>query len=157
MVSLCSDSYGSGWLQAILVREEIEIMSDLPDFLKNVGWISNYRLSGHFQKEVFISEDHYLNEVLVDSEDFKKRDETLLSKLAELTGINFVELKGFLGDSEYYNMLLFFYEVSSALTILDRKNDVFENYIKIVLNSNKMGGLFRNFNENKFRKILSLF
>ncbi len=135
--------------------EKEEKLSD--KIIKDLRFLFKYKDSIIFKNEIFINEESFLDCINLSKESFKSHNKKFLKKLVELTDINLEELKKELGISNYYNILLFLYDVNSALINLMGKNSASKNYITKLIKHKKKDALFSKLNKFKINEMLSLF
>ena len=129
----------------------------MDEAIKSLRYLFKYRNSPLFKNELYVNEANFLGWFRVPNGDIEKFTNTHIKELVSRTGLNKKELKKVLGKENYYNLLLFLFDVNNCLTNLISKNNKIKNYIIDVINRKKKENLFKNLNKHKVSNILSLF
>lgn len=124
---------------------------------KNFKSIFKYRNSLIFKNE-YTNENDWLESLKTkDDVSIAQKDSAHLSKILELTKLDLEEFKKVIGDTNYYNMGNYPYNVNDFLTDLLDKNETFKNHIDLAIADLVRDGIFKNLNDKKIERILSLF
>ena len=117
----------------------------MEEVFEKLRYLFKYRNSPFFNKEIFVNEKDFLEWLKIPDTDVDTFINKLLNELFSLTGLEKNELKKVLGTENYYNLLLFFFDVNSCLKNLISKEVTSKNYIQELINRKKKTGLFTKF------------
>ena len=119
--------------------------------------VFKYRNSLIFKKE-YINENEWIDSLKnKDNVSITQKDSVHLSKILEVTKLDLEEFKKVISDANYYNMDHYLYNVNDFLTALLDKNATFKNYVDRVIADLVKGDNFKDLDNAKIERILSLF
>lgn len=125
--------------------------------LERIRYLFKYKNSIFFQEELFKDEKAFLGSLTLRDNELQLKNKELLKELVDFTNIDLDELKRFLGCANFYNMLIYLYEVNTSIKNLLKKDKKNKNYLLYLIAQRKREGIFTKLNKLKFISILSLF